>query len=159
MPLTQQLSKLLIHSLKSRLSLNLSLLRRKPSCVKLACTSAMTRADSAAHSVAMTIPQTRSLNLVARVRMRAGLAVDRVLLRRRKDDRWTTRKILLMLEGTAAVMMTMTSNWWKLSPDERVDGVHASWQLSACVPQRIHLGETFHLIDIYDIPCVFFMNA
>jgi len=88
--------------------------------VKLACTSAMTKADLVARSAAMKIPRTRSLSLVARIRMRAGLGVDQVPPKRRRDDHWTMRMMPLMSEEMEAVMM-MTSNWSRSSRGERVD--------------------------------------
>lgn len=120
MPRTHQLSRLLIHYLKSRPSSSLLPQLRKPNCVKPACTSATTKADSAALLAAMRTPRTRSLSSVARTGMRVGSGVDRVPLRRNRDDRWTTRTMLLMLEGTAAAM-TMTSNWSRSSRGGRVD--------------------------------------
>ena len=106
---THRLSRSLIHYLKNRPSSSLLPRRRKPSCVKPDYTSATTRAVLAARLAAMRIPRTRSLSLVARIRTRAGLGVDRVPLRRRRDDRWTMRTMLLMWEGTEAAM-TMTSS-------------------------------------------------
>jgi hypothetical protein len=106
---THRLSRSLIHYPKNQLSSSLLPQRRKLSCAKLACTSATTRADSVARSAAMRIPRMRSLSLVARVKMRVGLGVDRVRLRRRRDDRWTMRTMLLMLGGTGAVTTTTSS--------------------------------------------------